>query len=79
MEVRFGYGLAMFGGRFTGTPEVVLGLTDASRDYGLGWRFVREGSGPGSLELSLEAHRRESANDDLPPEHGIGLRLTARF
>ena len=27
----------------------------------------------------LEARRRESANDNTPPEHGIGLRLTARF
>ena len=79
LEARFGYGFAMLGGRFTGTPELAFGLSEAGRDYGLGWRFVREGSGPGSLDLSLEARRRESVNDDLEPEHIIGLRLTARF
>ena len=33
----------------------------------------------GSLEFSFEARRRESANDNTPPEHAIGFRLTARF
>ena len=79
LEARFGYGFGMFGGRFTGTPEIGLGLSDAGRDYSLGWRLTRAGSGPGSLELSIDATRRESANDDVPPEHGIGFRLTARF
>ena len=76
LEARFGYGFGMFGGRFTGTPEIGLGLSDAGRDYSLGWRLTRAG---GSLELSIDATRRESANDNAPPEHGIGARLTARF
>ena len=79
LEARFGYGIGVSGGRFTMTPEIGLGLSEAGRDYSLGWRLTRTGSGPGSLELSLEARRRESANDNTPPEHGIGLRLTARF
>ena len=79
LEARFGYGLAAFGGGFTMTPEIGLGLSEAGRDYRLGWRLTRTGSGPGSLELSVEATRRESANDDVPPEHGVGFRLTARF
>ena len=79
LEARFGYGFPMFGDRFTGTPEIGLGLSDAGRDYGLGWRLMQSGSGAGSLELLLEARRRESANDNTPPEHGIGFRLTARF
>ena len=81
MEARFGYGFAMFGDRFTGTPEIGLGLSQAGRDYSLGWRLVRaQRKGDiGSLELSLEATRRESANDDAPPEHGIGFRVTARW
>ena len=77
LEARFGYGFAAFGGGFTMTPEIGLGRSDAGRDYSLGWRLT--GSGPGPLELSIDATRRKSANDDVPPEHGIGFRLTARF
>ena len=78
-EVKFGYGFGMFEGRFTGTPEIGLGLSEAGRDYSLGWRLTRAGSGAGSLDLSVEARRRESANDDDPPEHGIGFAATARW
>ena len=79
LEVRLGYGLPAFEGRFTGTPEIGLGLSEAGRDYSLGWRLTRAGSGAGSLDLSVEARRRESANDDVPPEHGIGFAATARW
>ena len=79
LEARFGYGFGMFEGRFTMTPEIGLGLSDAGRDYSLGWRLTRAGSGAGSLELSLQARRRESANDDTPPEHGIAFTVTARW
>ena len=79
LEVRFGYGIGVSGGRFTMTPEIGLGLSDAGRDASLGWRLTQTGSGPGSLELSLEARRRESANDNTPARHRIGFRLTARF
>ena len=78
-KARFGYGFGMFGDRFTGTPEIGLGLSEAGRDYSLGWRLTRAGSGAGSLDLSVEARRRESANDDVPPEHGIGFTATARW
>ena len=78
-EVKFGYGFGMFEGRFTATPEIGLGLSEAGRDYSLGWRLTRAGSGAGSLDLSVEARRRESANDDVPPEHGIGFAATARW
>ena len=83
LDLRAGYGLAMFGGGFTGTPEIGFGLSEsasgAARDYSLGWRLTRAGSGPGSLEFSLEACRHASANDDVPPEHGIGFTATARW
>ena len=65
LEARFGYGFAVYGGGFTMTPEIGLGLSDAGRDYSLGWRLTR--GGPGSLELSIDARRRESANDDVAP------------
>ena len=81
LELKFGYGLPAFGGRFTWTPEAYIGLSDTGRDYSLGWRLVRAGSGSdgGSLELSFEARRSESANDDTPPEYAAGIRFTARF
>ena len=83
LELRAGYGFAMFGGGFTGTPEIGFGLSESAsgsaRDYSLGWRLTRFGSGPGSLEFSLEARRRESANDDVPPEHGTGFTVTATW
>ena len=81
LELKFGYGFSAFGDRFTWTPEAGVGLSDTGRDYSLGWRLVRGGSGGdgGSLELSLEATRRESANDNADPEHTIGFKLNARF
>ena len=81
LELRFGYGFAAFGDRFTWTPEAGVGLSHVGRDYSLGWRLVRR-TGPGdigSLELSFEARRRESANGDAPPSHEAGCRLQARF
>ena len=80
LELKFGYGLPAFGGRFTWTPEAYIGLSDTGRDYSLGWRLVRGGSGEGgSFEISFEARRSESANDDTQPVDEIGLQFTARF
>ena len=58
----------------TWTLEAGIGLSDTGRDYGLGWRLVQGGSSSdgGSLELSFEARRRESANDDTPPVLSVG-------
>ena len=81
LEVRFGYGLAAFGDRFTSTPELGFGLSDAWRDYRLGWR-LSHGTGAGALDLSLVATRREAVSDygaDVAPEHAVGLRIDARF
>ena len=84
LEVRLGYGFGAFGDRFTSRPEAGFGMSDTGRDYSLVWRLVRDrrGGDIGSLEFALEARRRESANDPgagAEPEHGIGLRMTARF
>ena len=82
LEARFGYGFAALGDRFTATPEVAVGLSDAGRDYSLGWRLLHGGRAPdgSALELAIEARRREStANDSVPPEHTLGLRVTSRF
>ena len=78
-EVRMGYGFGAFGGRFTATPEAELGLSDNHREYTLRWRLGLVQSGPVSIELKLEATRREQAgaNDNTPPEHGSRFGLTA--
>ena len=60
-------------------------ISATQRDYSLGWRLTRAGSGPGVLELSMEARRREAANPGsaagagAAPEQEIGLNFTARF
>ena len=82
LELKFGYGFAAFGDRFTWMPEACVGLSDTGRDYSLGWRLLRGGAGApdgGAFELSFEARRHENDNDDTRPEHEVGLRLTARW
>ncbi|MCY3812360.1 MAG: autotransporter domain-containing protein [Gammaproteobacteria bacterium] len=81
LEVRFGYGLAAFGDRFTSTPGLGFELSDAWRDYRLGWRLAH-GASAGSLDLSLEAIRREvvdGAGRGAGSDHAVGLRIEARF
>ncbi len=79
LELRMGYGFSAFGDRFTSTPEIGFGLSSAGRDYRLGWRLSRMPGDGGSLELSIEARRRESAGESVPPEHEVRFGLAARF
>ena len=86
LEGELGYGLALFGGGFTGTPNVGFGLSDASREWRLGWRLTSAVPGDPGFELNLDATRREAANDpgpgsgaDAPVEHGVRLELRAWF
>ena len=78
LELRLGYGVAAFGDRFTGTPELGVGLSPESRDYRLGWRLGLVPGGPSSFELGIEATRTEPAAD-AEPEHGVRLKLDVRF
>ena len=82
LDAELGYGVALFGGGFTGTPNVGFGLSDTMREYRMGWRLspARPGDA-GGFELSLDAARREAANDPgaSEPEHRIGFGLTARW
>ena len=69
----------MFGGDFTGTPNVGLGLSgDGARDWRVGWRLTPAASGDTGFELNLDATRRETANDD-DAEHGVMLRSRIRW
>ena len=79
-EAVLGYGVPMFGHRFVGTPELGLGLTDTGREVRLGWRLgLARGAGRVSLDLGLEAARRESTDEEREPEVRIGLRLSLRW
>ena len=80
LELELGYGLAAFGGRFTGTPEVGLALSDTERELRLGWKLgLARREGNVSFDLELEATRRERVDGDRDPEHGVGLKLSVRW
>ena len=70
------YGFPAFGGRFTASPHVGLGLSAAARDYSLGWRWTPAPSAP-DLAFGFKATRRES--DAASPEHTAGLEVRARW
>ena len=73
LDAELGYGLPVFGGGFTGTPNVGFGLSDTARAYRLGWRLTSALDGDPGFELSLDATRREAA-DDGGTDHGVMLR-----
>ena len=79
LDAELGYGFAAFGGRFTGTPNLGVGLSDGVRDWRLGWRLTPGAQDRSGFELNLDAIRRESANDDEAPEHGVMLRGAIRW
>ena len=78
LEATLGYGFPVFADRFTWTPEIGVALSQADRSYRLGWRLGLAGHDRVSLDLGLQAMRREPVNDDAP-EHGVALRLNARW
>ena len=75
LDGELGFGLPVFGGGFTGTPNVGFGLSDGAREVRMGWRLTPAG-GDG-FELSLDAARRDG--DGAAPEHRVGVGLTARW
>ena len=79
LQGEMGYGMALFGDRFTGTPNVGFGLADGgARDYRIGWRLTSAVEGDSGFEVNLDAIRREAANDD-DAEHGVMLRGAMRW
>ena len=71
------YGLPAFGGRFTASPHMGLGLAAGARDWSLGWRLAPETANAPDLSFGLKATRRES--DSAPPEHTVGVELGLRW
>ncbi|MDE0239183.1 MAG: hypothetical protein OXQ84_03135, partial [bacterium] len=79
LEGELGYGLGLFGNRFTGTPNLGFGISDSARDYRVGWRLTSAVRGDPGFEVSLDATRREAANGNEPAEHGVMLRGVIRW
>ena len=77
LEAELGYGIAMFDGGFTGTPNLGVGFSETSRDYRLGWRLTSARRGDPGFRVDLDATRRDTANAEA--EHGLMLRGTVRW
>ena len=73
-----GYGMRLFGDHFADTPNLGFGMSDGgTRDYCIGWRLTPAvEDGPG-FEVSLDATRREAANDN-GAERGVMLKVSWR-
>ena len=79
-DTRLGYGMPVFGGRFTATPEIGLGLSDGHREYRLGWGLGLVRGGSVSMDFDLSGARREAANDEgAEPEHVLMLQGQVRW
>ena len=79
LEAKLGYGFAVLGGGWTGTPEVGLVRSDTVRETVLGWRLA-EGRRSGLVfGLDVEGARRGSAAGSEGPGHRFGLGLGWRL
>ncbi len=77
LRAELAYGFPAFGGRFTGTPYLGFGLTQAGRDFRIGWRLAAARRDDVDMTLGLEAARREYAV--AGPEHRASLRFGLRW
>ena len=75
LEAKLGYGFSVLDGRFIGTPEIGLALSDTNRELRVGWRLQLAKRDRADFTLSLEGTRQVSVNNEPAPEHGVGLRL----
>ncbi len=78
-EALLGYGWPSFGGRYTTTPQIGVGLTETTREYIHSWRLAETASAGLVLGLDVEAARLERVAGDTAVEHrlvlGFGWRL----
>ena len=77
LEAELGYGIALFDGGFTGTPNLGIGFSETGRDYRVGWRLTSARRGDPGFTIGFDATRREPADADA--EHGLMLRGTVRW
>ncbi len=80
LQGEMGYGVPLFGERFTGTPNAGFGLSGGgARDWRIGWRLTSAVPNDPGFEVSLDATRREPADGNAPPEHGVMLKSLIRW
>ena len=79
LQGEVGYGLGLLGDRFTGTPNLGVGLSDSAREVRIGWRLISVLPDDPGFELSLDATRSEAADGSAPPVHGVTLSGTIRW
>ena len=65
-----GYGFAMFGGRYTGTPAVGLRLSEDGREMVLGWSLAE--SQKSGLVFGLDVAGRRHESGGVEPGHSFG-------
>ncbi len=75
LEARLGYGIALFGGSWTGVPEFGLALTETGREYIHAWRLLEARDAGLVFGLDVEGARNEKLDGDAAPEHRVGLGL----
>ena len=73
LEANLGYGMAMFDGRYTGTPVLGLGLTEDGRETVLGWRLAESRSSGLVFGLDVEVRRSESVDGEPGRRLGFGF------
>ena len=79
LQGEMGYGMALAGDRFTGTPNLGFGLSDGgARDYRLGWRLTSAVEGDPGFEVSLDATRREAGGGE-EADHALMLRSLIKW
>ena len=71
LDARLGYGFALLDDRYTATPEIGLGLSDADREFRTGWRLAERVSSGFAFEFGLEGTRREFIGAGTGVEHGL--------
>ena len=73
LEATLGYGLPLFEGRYTGTPELGLGLSEIGREYSIRWRLAQARRSGIVFGLDVEGSRHESMVGDTRPEYRLAL------
>ncbi len=79
LEAKLSYGMPVFGGGYTGTPEVGLGLSEADREIRLGWLLEGPRARNLGFNIRAEGSRLDARSEDREPEHKIGIRMQARW
>ena len=78
-EVRLGYGIAVWGARWTAKPELGLGLSDDRRELRLGGRLIERAATGLAVTLAVDGARRERLDDPAGSEREVGLAVGWRL